>query len=86
RSPVLRVSLSVQAPGGQVALGDHLVLSCPVAAGTGPLSFSWQREDSGALPGTGPSLELCHIGDNVSGQYQCGDSVSENVPLNVTVL
>ncbi|XP_048144433.1 Fc receptor-like protein 3 isoform X4 [Corvus hawaiiensis] len=84
------VSVSAQPPGGQVALGDRLVLSCAVATGTGPLSFSWHRGDSWALLGTGPHLELCHVGDNDSGHYQCrasnGDSVAESVPLNVTVL
>ncbi|NXF28277.1 FCRL2 protein, partial [Rhodinocichla rosea] len=88
--PLSGVSLSAQPPRGQVALGDHLVLSCAVAAGTGPLSFSWHREGSGALLGTGPRLELRHVGDNDSGQYQCrvsdGDSVAESDPLNVTVL
>ncbi|KAL9820526.1 Fc receptor-like protein 3 [Geothlypis trichas] len=84
------VSLSVQPPGGQVALGDSLVLSCTVAVGTGLLSFSWHREGSGALLGTGPHLKLRHLGDNDSGQYRCwvsdGDSVAESDPLNVTVL
>ncbi|NXE71427.1 FCRL2 protein, partial [Calcarius ornatus] len=88
--PPSGVSLSVQPPGGQVALGDHLVLSCVVAMGTGPLSFSWHQEGSGALLGTGPCLELHHVGDNDSGQYWCrvsdGDSVAESDPLNVTVL
>ncbi|NWY35309.1 FCRL2 protein, partial [Pheucticus melanocephalus] len=88
--PLSGVSLSVQPPGGQVALGDSLVLSCAVAAGTGPLSFSWHREGSGASLGTGPRLELHHVGDNDSGQYRCrvsnGDSVAESDPLNVTVL
>uniref|UniRef100_A0A8C9N9H1 Ig-like domain-containing protein n=1 Tax=Serinus canaria TaxID=9135 RepID=A0A8C9N9H1_SERCA len=81
---------SLKPPGGQVALGDSLVLSCKVAAGTGPLSFSWHREGSGAPLGTGPSLELQHVGDNDSGQYQCrvsnGENVAETDPLNVTVL
>uniref|UniRef100_A0A8D2PU70 Ig-like domain-containing protein n=1 Tax=Zosterops lateralis melanops TaxID=1220523 RepID=A0A8D2PU70_ZOSLA len=90
RVPVLGVSLWAQPPGGQVALGDHLVLSCAVAVGTGPLSFTWHRGDLGALLGTGPHLELHHVGDNDSGQYHCrvgnGDSVAESVPLNVTVL
>ncbi|NWY35312.1 FCRL2 protein, partial [Pheucticus melanocephalus] len=90
RVPVSGVSLSAQPPGGQVALGDRLVLSCTVATGTGPLSFSWHREGSGALLGTGPHLELHHIGDNDSGQYRCrvsdGDTVAESDPLNVTVL
>ncbi|NXR74628.1 FCRL2 protein, partial [Pycnonotus jocosus] len=77
-------------PGGQVALGDQLVLSCAVAVGTGPLSFTWHLVGSQALLGTGPHLELSHIGDNDSGHYQCrvsnGDSVAESVPLNVTWL
>ncbi|XP_063032230.1 Fc receptor-like protein 3 [Melospiza melodia melodia] len=90
RVPPSGVSLSAQPPGGQVALGDSLVLSCAVAIGTGPLSFYWNREGSGALLGTGPHLELRHIGDNDSGQYRCrvsdGNSVAESDPLNVTVL
>ncbi|NXT16841.1 FCRL2 protein, partial [Prunella fulvescens] len=88
--PPSGVSLWAQPPGGQVALGDRLVLSCVVAAGTGPLSFSWHREGSGAPLGTGSCLELHHVGDNDSGHYRCrvsdGDSVAESDPLNVTVL
>ncbi|NWT63512.1 FCRL2 protein, partial [Erythrocercus mccallii] len=88
--PLSGVSLWAQPPGGQVALGDRLVLSCAVAAGTGPLSFTWHRGGSGAPLGTGPRLELRHIGDNDSGHYHCrvsnGDSAAESVPLNVTVL
>ncbi|XP_054148680.1 Fc receptor-like protein 3 [Melozone crissalis] len=84
------VSLSAQPTRGQVALGDSLVLSCTVAVGTGPLSSSWHWEGSGTLPGTGPHLELRHIGDNDSGQYRCrvsdGAGVAESDPLNVTVL
>ncbi|NWR25994.1 FCRL2 protein, partial [Emberiza fucata] len=90
RVPPSGVSLSAQPPRGQVALGDSLVLSCAVAMGTGPLSFSWHWEGSGALLGTGPHLELHNVGDNDSGQYRCrvsdGDSVAESDPLNVTVL
>ncbi|XP_059727376.1 Fc receptor-like protein 4 isoform X1 [Haemorhous mexicanus] len=90
RFPPSGVSLSAQPPGGQVALGDSLVLSCEVATGTCSLSFSWHREGSGALLGTGPRLELQHVGDNDSGQYRCrvsdGDSVAESDPLKVTVL
>ncbi|NWZ99448.1 FCRL2 protein, partial [Nesospiza acunhae] len=89
-APPSGVSLSMQPPGGQVALGDRLVRSCTVATGTGPLSFSWHREGSGASLGTSPHLELCHIGDNDSGQYLCQvsdrHSVAESDPLNVTVL
>ncbi|NWY35801.1 FCRL2 protein, partial [Pheucticus melanocephalus] len=88
--PLLGVSLSAQPPGGQVALGDRLVLSCTVATETGPLSLSWHQECSGAPLGTVPHLELRHTGDKDSGQYRCrvsdGDSVAESDPLNVTVL
>ncbi|NXW77938.1 FCRL2 protein, partial [Hirundo rustica] len=88
--PPSGVSLWAQPPGAQVALGDRLVLNCAVAAGTGPLSFTWHRGGSGAPLGTGPRLELHHAGDNDSGHYHCrvsnGDSVVESVPLNVTVL
>ncbi|NXL15439.1 FCRL2 protein, partial [Setophaga kirtlandii] len=72
---------SVQPPGGQVELGDRLVLSCTVVVGTGALSFSWHQEGSGAQLGTAPPQELRHVGDNDSGQYWCrvsdGDSVAE---------
>ncbi|NXS28745.1 FCRL2 protein, partial [Pomatostomus ruficeps] len=84
------VSLVAQPPGARVALGDRLVLLCAVTAGTGPLSFSWHRGGSGAPLGTGPRLELRHVGDNDSGHYRCrasdGDSAAESVPVNVTVL
>ncbi|XP_066064174.1 Fc receptor-like protein 2 [Chamaea fasciata] len=88
--PVSGVSVSVRPPGGQVALGDRLVLSCSVATGTGPRSFTWHRGGSGTPLGSGPRLELRHVGDNDSSQYQCrvsdGESTAESVPLNVTVL
>ncbi|RLV62666.1 hypothetical protein DV515_00019071 [Chloebia gouldiae] len=88
--PPSGVSLSAQPPGAQVALGDRLVLSCAVAAGTGALSFSWHREGSAAPLGTGPRLELRRLGDNDSGRYRCrvsdGDSAAESDALNVTVL
>ncbi|NWU43843.1 FCRL2 protein, partial [Hylia prasina] len=88
--PLSGVSLWAQPPGAQVALGELLVLRCAVAAGTGPLSFTWHRGGSGAPLGTGPRLELRHVGDNDSGHYHCrvsdGDGVAESVPLNVTVL
>ncbi|NXB51701.1 FCRL1 protein, partial [Leucopsar rothschildi] len=88
--PVSAVSLSVQHPRGQVALGDRLVRSCTVAMGTGPLSFSWHHGGSATPLGTGSCLELRHAGDNDSGHYQClvsdRDSVAKSAPLNVTVL
>ncbi|XP_066062579.1 Fc receptor-like protein 2 [Chamaea fasciata] len=90
RVPLSGVSAWAQPPGGQVALGDRLVLNCTVAEGTGPRTFSWHRGGSGTPLGTGPRLELQHVGDNDSDHYQCrvsdGDSTAESVPLNVTVL
>ncbi|XP_054373575.1 LOW QUALITY PROTEIN: Fc receptor-like protein 4 [Molothrus ater] len=90
RVPLSGVSLSAQPPGGQVALGDSLVLSCAGAVGTGPLSFSWHEQDSWAPLGSCPCLELHHVGDNDSGQYRCrvsdGDREAESDPMNVTVL
>ncbi|NXI62868.1 FCRL3 protein, partial [Anseranas semipalmata] len=44
RVPVAGVTLVAEPPGAQVAEGDRLVLSCAVAAGTGPLAFSWHRQ------------------------------------------
>ncbi|NXO46506.1 FCRL2 protein, partial [Locustella ochotensis] len=88
--PLSGVSLSVQPPGGQMALGDCLLLSCTVAMGTGPLSFTWHREGLATPLGTGPDLELQHIGDKDSGRYHCrgsdGDCVAESPALNITVL
>ncbi|TRZ05356.1 hypothetical protein HGM15179_021751, partial [Zosterops borbonicus] len=88
--PLSGVSVWAQPPGGQVAPVDRLVRSCAVAMGTSPLSFSWHRGGSEAPLGTGPRLELHHVGDNDIGHYHCrvsnGDSVAESVPLNVTVL
>ncbi|TRZ06209.1 hypothetical protein HGM15179_020899, partial [Zosterops borbonicus] len=88
--PIPWVSVWAQPPRGQVSLGDRLVLSCEVAAGTGPLSFTWHWEGLEASLGTSPRLELRHVGDNDSGIYHCQlsnqDSVAESVPLNVTVL
>ncbi|XP_063276537.1 Fc receptor-like protein 1 isoform X2 [Prinia subflava] len=68
---LLRVSLWAQPRGAQVALGDRLVLSCTVAAGTGPLSFTWHRGGSGEPLGTGSHLELHHTGDKHSVHYEC---------------
>uniref|UniRef100_A0A8C3FSS2 Ig-like domain-containing protein n=1 Tax=Chrysemys picta bellii TaxID=8478 RepID=A0A8C3FSS2_CHRPI len=46
RIPVSRVSLEVQPLRGQVTEGERLVLNCSVTMGTGPITFSWYREDS----------------------------------------
>ncbi|TRZ05266.1 hypothetical protein HGM15179_021841 [Zosterops borbonicus] len=88
--PILWVSVWAEPPGGQVAPGYLLVLSCEVATETRSLSFTWHWEGSGAPLGTSPHLELRHIGDNDSGHYHCrvsnGDTMAKSVSLNVSVL
>ncbi|NWR97777.1 FCRL2 protein, partial [Motacilla alba] len=71
--------LKLKASGGQVALGDHLMLRCAVATGTDPLSFSWPMGCLGKPLGTVPHLELPHTGNTDSSQYQCGDSNRDSV-------
>uniref|UniRef100_A0A8D2MCQ8 Ig-like domain-containing protein n=1 Tax=Zonotrichia albicollis TaxID=44394 RepID=A0A8D2MCQ8_ZONAL len=68
--PPSDVSLTSQSPRAHLALRNRLVLSCTVTMGTDALCFSWHQEGLGALLGTGPHLELHHVGDNDSGQYR----------------
>ena len=79
-----------QPPGGQVAEGDRLVLGCSVAAGTGPLAFSWHREGAAAPLATGPSYELRAVRHRDGGRYHCtatnGGTAADSPPLWVTVL
>ncbi|KAF1395859.1 Fc receptor-like protein 2, partial [Spheniscus humboldti] len=90
RIPVSGVSLAAQPPGGQVTEGDRLVLGCSVAAGTGPLSFSWHRQGSAAPLATGPHYELRAAQHRDGGHYHCtatnGDTTADSPPLWVTVL
>ncbi|XP_074665484.1 low affinity immunoglobulin gamma Fc region receptor II-a isoform X2 [Strix aluco] len=90
RVPVSGVSLMAQPPGGQVAEGDRLVLGCSVAAGTGPLAFSWHREGAAAPLATGPSYELRAVRHRDGGRYHCtatnGGTAADSPPLWVTVL
>ncbi|NXS50695.1 FCRL1 protein, partial [Balaeniceps rex] len=88
--PVSGVSLAAQPPGGQVAEGDRLVLGCSVAAGTGPLSFSWYRQGSAAPLATGPRYELRAARHQDGGRYYCtasnGGTTADSPPLQVTVV
>ncbi|XP_049661894.1 Fc receptor-like protein 2 isoform X7 [Accipiter gentilis] len=90
RVPVSGVSLVAQPPGGQVAEGDRLVLSCSVAEGTGPLSFSWHRQGSAVPLATGPYYKLRAVRHQDSGRYHCtatnGGTAADSPPLWVTVL
>lgn len=84
------MSLVAQPPGGQVAEGDRLVLSCSVAEGTGPLSFSWHRQGSAVPLATGPYYKLRAVRHQDSGRYHCtatnGGTAADSPPLWVTVL
>ncbi|XP_064330796.1 Fc receptor-like protein 5 [Phalacrocorax carbo] len=88
--PVSGVSLAVQPPGGLVAEGDHLELACSVAAGTGPLSFSWHRQGLAAPLATGPRYKLRAVQQQDGGRYHCtatnGGTTADSPPLWVTVL
>ncbi|NXT87891.1 FCRL1 protein, partial [Anhinga rufa] len=88
--PVSGVSLAVQPPGAQVAEGDRLELACSVAAGTGPLSFSWHRQGLAAPLATGPRYELHTVRHQDGGRYHCtatdGSTTADSPPLWVTVL
>ncbi|NWX45268.1 FCRL2 protein, partial [Steatornis caripensis] len=88
--PVSGVSLAAEPPGAQVAEGDRLVLGCSVAAGTGPLSFSWHRQGSDAPLATGPRYELRAARHRDGGRYHCtatnGGTAADSPPLWVTVL
>ncbi|XP_042640777.1 Fc receptor-like protein 3 [Tyto alba] len=90
RVPVSGVSLVVQPPEGEVAEGDRLVLGCSVAAGTGPLSFSWHRQGSAVPLATGPRYELRAVRQRDGGRYHCratnGDTGADSPPLWVSVL
>ncbi|XP_075301536.1 low affinity immunoglobulin gamma Fc region receptor II-a isoform X5 [Opisthocomus hoazin] len=90
RVPVSGVSLAVQPPGGKLVEGDRLVLGCSVAAGTGPLSFSWHRQGSATPLATGPRYELGAVRHRDGGFYHCtatnGGTAADSPPQRVTVL
>ncbi|XP_061872039.1 Fc receptor-like protein 3 [Colius striatus] len=90
RIPVSGVSLEAQPHEGQVVEGERLVLSCSVAAGTGPISFSWHRQGSAAPLATGPRYNVRSVRQRDSGHYQCaatnGGPAATSPALRVTVL
>ncbi|NXX21178.1 FCRL1 protein, partial [Podargus strigoides] len=88
--PVSGVSLVAEPPDGQVVEGDRLVLGCGVAAGTGPLSFSWHRQGLATPLATGASYELRVTRHENGSRYHCtasnGGTAADSAPLRVTVL
>lgn len=87
--------LETQPPGGQAFEGKVLVLVCSVAAGTGEITFSWHREDTGDSLGRKSQrsqrseLEILVVGESHAGGYYCtaenNHGLIQSEAVNVTV-
>ncbi|KAM9169103.1 Fc receptor-like protein 3, partial [Mergus octosetaceus] len=90
RVPVTGVTLAAQPPGGQVAEGEGLVLSCAAGGGTRPLVFSWHREGQDQPLAQGPRYELPAARPEDGGHYSCqatdGITTATSPQLQVTVV
>ncbi|XP_025934861.1 Fc receptor-like protein 3 isoform X1 [Apteryx rowi] len=90
RVPVSGVALEVQPLGGQLVQGERLVLSCSVAAGTGPISFSWHRQGRARALASSPRYEIAAARPSDGGQYHCvasnGLAVARSTGVHVTVM
>ncbi|XP_059574094.1 uncharacterized protein LOC102569420 [Alligator mississippiensis] len=92
RVPVSGVTLGVQPRNGQVVAGEWLVLSCSVAAGTGPLAFSWHREGSGlalrteTLRSRRMDYEIPAAMESDAGEYYCAASNGHDPVLSPRVM
>ncbi|XP_068519321.1 Fc receptor-like protein 2 isoform X1 [Anas acuta] len=90
RVPVAGVTLAAQPPGGQVAEGEGLVLSCTAGGGTRPLVFSWHREGRDQPLAQGPRYELPAARPEDGGHYLCratdGVTAANSSQLQVTVV
>uniref|UniRef100_A0A8C0YZV8 Ig-like domain-containing protein n=1 Tax=Canis lupus familiaris TaxID=9615 RepID=A0A8C0YZV8_CANLF len=77
RVPVSNVSLDIWAPKGMVIEGESLVLLCSVAEGTGNITFSWHREDTGTSVGRktqrslSAEMEVPAVQESDAGRYYC---------------
>lgn len=84
------VTLVAQPPGGQVAEGEGLVLSCTAGGGTRPLVFSWHREGRAQPLAQGPRYELPAARPEDGGHYLCratdGVTTANSSLLQVTVV
>ncbi|XP_059575111.1 Fc receptor-like protein 2 isoform X2 [Alligator mississippiensis] len=91
RVPVSGVTLGVQPRNGQVVAGERLVLNCSVAAGTGPLTFSWHWEGSGlalrteTLHSRRMDYEIPAATESDAGEYYCAASNGHNRVLSPRV-
>uniref|UniRef100_A0A8B9T2T3 Chaperonin containing TCP1 subunit 3 n=1 Tax=Anas platyrhynchos TaxID=8839 RepID=A0A8B9T2T3_ANAPL len=90
RVPVAGVTLTAQPPGGQVAEGEGLVLSCTAGGGTRPLVFSWYREGQDQPLAQGSRYELPAARPEDGGHYLCratdGVTAANSSLLQVTVV
>ncbi|NXA56902.1 FCRL4 protein, partial [Nothocercus julius] len=90
RAPVSGVTLEVQPRGGQVKEGERLVLSCLVAAGAGPISFSWHRQGSAEVLGKDTHLVIPSVQGSDAGLYYCKASnwngAAQSAQVQVTVI
>nr|XP_025859071.1 Fc receptor-like protein 2 [Vulpes vulpes] len=77
RVPVSNVSLDIWAPKGMVIEGESLILLCSVAEGTGNITFSWHREDTGTSVGRktqrslSAEMEVPAVQESDAGRYYC---------------
>ncbi|XP_004416017.1 PREDICTED: Fc receptor-like protein 2 [Odobenus rosmarus divergens] len=77
RVPVSNVSLEMWAPRDPVIEGGDLILLCSVAEGTGNITFSWHREDTGTSVGRktqrslSAELEVPAVQEGDAGRYYC---------------
>ncbi|XP_030873990.1 Fc receptor-like protein 2 [Leptonychotes weddellii] len=77
RVPVSNVSLEMWAPRDPVIEGGDLILLCSVAEGTGNITFSWHREDTGTRVGRktqrslSAELEVPAVQEGDAGRYYC---------------
>ncbi|XP_044771947.1 Fc receptor-like protein 2 [Neomonachus schauinslandi] len=77
RVPVSNVSLEMWAPRDPVIEGGDLILLCSVAEGTGNITFSWHREDTGTSVGRktqrslSAELEVQAVQEGDAGRYYC---------------
>ncbi|XP_032253123.1 Fc receptor-like protein 2 [Phoca vitulina] len=77
RVPVSNVSLEMWAPRDPVIEGGDLILLCSVAEGTGNITFSWHREDTGSSVGRktqrslSAELEVAAVQEGDAGRYYC---------------
>ncbi|XP_072503425.1 Fc receptor-like protein 3 isoform X2 [Notamacropus eugenii] len=95
RIPVSGIHLEIQPPGGQVTEGQRLILLCSVAGGTGDITFSWHKEDTGRLLKKKTQrllmakFEILAMRKSEAGNYYCAadntNSPVRSTPVSISV-